>query len=162
MQPSSSYYDYWPSSPLQRPVLIGGPDLRLTRRGAFSVSSLNGYPLTLVEDLMRHRAGLSAEELRQELGSTVYNEVCTTIVTQALRESSPHVIALPAAWVPSGSTSFDGTTSIALYYNASSSLDSDENLARFDRWADGVISVPSRIGDSALSTRILEAIEQAR
>ncbi len=162
MEPSSTYYDYWPTSTLQRQVLLGGHDLRLVRRGAFSVSSLNGYPVTLVEDLMRHRAGLSAEELLNELGTTVYDEVCTTIVSQAVRESPPHVIALPAAWVPSDRASFDGTTSIALYYNETSSLDLDETLARFDRWADGVISVPARIGDSALSTRILEAIEQAR
>ncbi len=96
----SGYYDYWPTTPLKKPLLLAGDDDALIRRVAFCVASMNGWRLTLIDDLLQHRCGLTARAYQAENGRAEASHACEQALKSAWLKGPPAVIGLPAGWAP--------------------------------------------------------------
>lgn len=166
MKDFRGYYDYWPQTSLVKPLVLCGIEDRLVRRTAFAVAALNGWPVTLLDDVIRHRVALSAAEVCQQLGGEACSRVCQAILTDVTRQQPYHVIALPAAWLPplaGESALFNARmTLLAIYTLGAPDIEHQDglaSLAELNRVADNVVSVAPHLSDATLNRRILELLD---
>lgn len=161
------YYDYWPTVPLTKPLLLAGDDDTLIRRAAFCVSSMNGWRLTLVDDLLQHRCGLTARAYQAEHGRADAQQVCEQALESAWLKGPPAVIGLPAGWVPKRVTRRlwrrkDATLLVIEARPTLTKSVEDRALRPLDERvvyrADAIVGLPRSPRDSLINERILHAL----
>ncbi|MEM6732920.1 MAG: hypothetical protein AAF658_15295 [Myxococcota bacterium] len=163
----SGYYDYWPTQPLLRPLMIAGVDDALIRRVAFTVSSLNGWRLTLIDDILQHRCGLTARAVRAESGRTEADQLCEQALKSAWLRGPPSVIGLPAGWVPKRVTRrlWKRSDATFIVVEARPKLPrplGSKAVAELDERivyrADTIVGIPERASDSTINERVLDVL----
>ncbi|MEO1172458.1 MAG: hypothetical protein AAFX94_10465, partial [Myxococcota bacterium] len=136
------YYDYWPSRPLERAVVLTGVETGLLRRVAFAISSLNGWRVSLIDDLLQHRWGMDASALAAEFGHRERDVHCERALESAWAGGPPGVVALPGRWLPKSLRRPSGTgldATVVLVESSPATTTLDELPLRVD----GVMRIPA-------------------
>ncbi|MEO0813196.1 MAG: hypothetical protein AAFY60_10070, partial [Myxococcota bacterium] len=152
---------------LERPLFIAGENDGLIRRAAFTLSSLNGWRLTLIDDLLQHRCGLTAHAYRAENGRRDAEHACEQALKSAWLKGPPSVIGLPAGWVPKRVMRRQWRRQEATLVVVESrpklppEMDSDAKRALDERAvyrADAIVGLPRSPSDTLINERILHAL----
>ncbi|MEM6531811.1 MAG: hypothetical protein AAF654_04275 [Myxococcota bacterium] len=150
---AEGYYDYWPSRPLERTIVLSGIDNGLVRRVAFAISSLNGWRVSLIDDLLQHQWGMDASALGAEFGHRERDLHCERALDSAWSAGPPGVVALPARWLPRALRRPAGTGLDATIVLVESS-DEPRTLDELPLRVDGILRVSKDATNGFMSERI--------
>lgn len=88
------YYDSHPTHHLDRPLVLVSFVNHMTRAVAHQLAATTGLPLSLLDELVEHRAGASAHKIVGDHGLWTWRDVEKRELARAVRSQPPPVMAL--------------------------------------------------------------------